>query len=52
MNGTVPITLRVSPELAEELRAMAKEEERTLSQFCMRVLRDYVAARKKKKPAG
>jgi predicted transcriptional regulator len=46
MSSTVPITIRVPPELADELKKLADGEERTLSQFCMRVLREYVAGRK------
>jgi predicted transcriptional regulator len=49
MSGTVPITIRVPPELADELKALADAEERTLSQFCMRVLRDFAARQKPKK---
>jgi predicted HicB family RNase H-like nuclease len=42
------ITIRVSHELHEMLRALAEEEERTLSQYCMLVLRRH--AKQKKKP--
>jgi predicted transcriptional regulator len=47
MSSTVPITIRVPPELADELKKLADTEERTLSQFCMRVLREYVANQKR-----
>lgn len=35
----VPLTIQVTPELSEELRKRAKEENKTLSQFCIDILK-------------
>jgi hypothetical protein len=37
-------------ELRDQLQALANEHDRTLSQFCMLVLRDYARDQAKKKP--
>jgi predicted DNA-binding protein len=42
MEKTVMIGVRVSPEMREKLQAIADKEERTLSQVCMRILRDHL----------
>jgi predicted transcriptional regulator len=42
------ITIRVSHELHETLKELAEEEERTLSQYCMLVLKKHAQQRKKK----
>jgi predicted DNA-binding protein len=44
------ITVRVSHELFERLKALSEQEERTLSQYCMLVLRRHAAAAEKKNP--
>jgi len=36
------ISIRLSPEMRDKLQQLADREERTLSQFCMRILRDYL----------
>ena len=41
------IGVRVSPEMREKLQAIADKEERTLSQVCMRILRDYLKNQEK-----
>jgi predicted transcriptional regulator len=55
--STVTVSIRLTPELRNKLQAIADRDERTLSQVCMRILRDYVRedegsrkARKKKSP--
>jgi len=40
--STVTISIRLTPELRDKLQAVADRDERTLSQVCMRILRDYV----------
>ncbi len=40
--STVTVSIRLTPELRSKLQAIADREERTLSQVCMRILRDYV----------
>jgi predicted transcriptional regulator len=40
--STVTVSIRLTPELRRKLQAIADREERTLSQVCMRILRDYV----------
>lgn len=42
---TVTISIRMSPEMRDRLQALADSEERTLSQFCMRILRSYLRER-------
>ena len=39
---TLTISIRMSPELRDKLQALADKEERTLSQVCMRILRDHI----------
>lgn len=43
--ATVTISVRMSPEMRDKLQALADHEERTLSQFCMRILRNYLRER-------
>ena len=43
------ITVRVSHELAELLKALAEQEERTLSQYCMLILRRHAREQAKKR---
>jgi predicted transcriptional regulator len=51
--ATLTISIRMSPEMRDRLQALADKEERTLSWFCMKVLRDYLRALdKKEKPNG
>jgi predicted transcriptional regulator len=45
------ITVRVSHDLAETLKNLAEQEERTLSQYCMLVLRRH-AREQLRKNAG
>ena len=45
---TVTIALRVPPEMRDKLQKMADEQERTLSWFCMKVLRDFIQDQEKK----
>ena len=47
--NTVTISIRLTPELRDKLQAIADRDERTLSQVCMRILRDYV--REDEKPS-
>jgi predicted transcriptional regulator len=49
--STVTISIRLTPELRDKLQAIADREERTLSQVCMRILRDYVRMDEKPKKA-
>ena len=49
--ATLTISIRMSPEMRDKLQALADKEERTLSWFCMKVLREYLRAAEKKKPA-
>jgi predicted transcriptional regulator len=57
MSGTVPITIRVSPELRKRLVALAKADKRPLSSF-VAIQLDEVADRlehiaaERAKPAG
>lgn len=41
---TITVSVRMPPELRDRLQAMAEENDRTLSQLCMLVLRDFVKA--------
>jgi hypothetical protein len=48
-----PISLRIEEEIREHLQAFADEEDRSLSSYVARLLRQHVAAKlkeKKKKP--
>ena len=47
--STVTISIRLTPELRDRLQAIADRDERTLSQVCMRILRDYVREDEKPK---
>jgi predicted transcriptional regulator len=47
--STVTISIRLTPELRDKLQAIADRDERTLSQVCMRILRDYVREDEKPK---
>jgi predicted transcriptional regulator len=47
--STVTVSIRLTPELRNRLQAIADREERTLSQVCMRILRDYVREDEKPK---
>jgi len=38
----------MSPEMRDKLQALADKEERTLSWFCMKVLREYLRAAEKR----
>ena len=49
--STVTISIRLTPELRDRLQAIADRDERTLSQVCMRILRDYVREDEKPKKA-
>ena len=41
------LNLRVSPQLYEQLQALAKENERSLNNYCERILRKAVYRRTK-----
>lgn len=45
--ATLTISIRMSPEMRDKLQARADKEERTLSQFCMRILRDHLREQEK-----
>jgi predicted transcriptional regulator len=49
---SVTVGIRVPEELRDKLLAIASERDRTLSQLCMLVLRDYVEDLEKQRPAG
>jgi predicted transcriptional regulator len=50
MDGkSVTISVRIPQTLRDKLQAVADERDRTLSQLCMLVLRDYVTGLEKKK---
>jgi predicted transcriptional regulator len=42
----LPINIRVDYQLKEDLRAIAAEEDRPMANMIVRVLREYVEARK------
>jgi predicted transcriptional regulator len=46
------ITVRVSHDLFERLKALADRRDRTLSQLCMLILRDYVLTQDRDNPPG
>jgi predicted transcriptional regulator len=50
MSGTVPITIRVSPELRDRLTALAKADRRPLSSFVAIMLEEAADRREKKSP--
>jgi predicted transcriptional regulator len=50
MDGkSVTISVRIPHDLRDKLQALAEQRDRTLSQLCMLVLRDYVADEEKKR---
>lgn len=52
MSGTVPITIRVTPELRRRLVALAKADKRPLSSFVAIQLESVVELLEKKEKAG
>jgi predicted HicB family RNase H-like nuclease len=46
------LTIRLEPELKEQLEIMAKAEERPLSQFVRRVLKEHLRAQGLIEPKG
>jgi predicted transcriptional regulator len=50
MSGTVPITIRVSPELRDRLIALAKADRRPLSSFLAIQLESVAEQLEKKSP--
>jgi predicted transcriptional regulator len=44
MDGkSVTISVRMPHDLRDKLQALAEQRDRTLSQLCMLILRDYIA---------
>jgi predicted transcriptional regulator len=48
---TIPVSLRLEPELKNELEELARNEERSVSQVAVRAIRAYVEMRKEKEKA-
>lgn len=51
----LPVNIRIDHELKDDLKAIAAEEDRPMANLIVRVLREYVEARKakpKRKPAA
>ncbi len=42
------IAIRVPPTMRDKLQALADKEERTLSWFCMKILREYLNEQERK----
>lgn len=52
MSGkAVTIGIRVPEELRDKLQQLADQRDRTLSQLCMLILRDYVTEQEQKSPS-
>ena len=45
-----PVNIRLDDEMRDELRALAEEENRPLANYIVTVLKEHLAAKRKKAP--